>query len=196
MPSIASPGPLGPPPPSGNFNTRDEYTNILQAHAFDNMFSIAESTYIPLKKAAWTCSRSGAYRDHKNPEVHATKKRANTATTKCRCPFRIRATYSIGTNWTIHFVNLEHNHEAASANSAFPQHRLAAISTTERERVSELNKLGNSPTQILQALRLANPTSVLVIRDIYNLLYCLRLDELGGSTPVEWLLKVNEKLFF
>jgi hypothetical protein len=149
------------------------------------MFSIAESTYVLLKKAAWTCSRSGAYRDYKNPEVHVSKKRRNTATTKCRCPFRIRVTYSIGTNWTIHFVNLDHNHKAASANSAFPQHRLAAISTTEYERVSELNQLGNSLTQILQALCLANPTSVLVIRDIYNLLYSLQLDELGSSTPIE-----------
>jgi hypothetical protein len=52
MPSIASPGPLGPPPPLGNFNTRDEYTDILQVYAFGNMFSIAKSTYVPLKKAA------------------------------------------------------------------------------------------------------------------------------------------------
>jgi hypothetical protein len=75
MPSIASPGPLGPPPSSGNFNTRDEYTDILQAYAFDNMFSIVESTYVPLKKAAWACSGSGVYRDHKNPDVQASKKR-------------------------------------------------------------------------------------------------------------------------
>jgi Transcription factor AFT len=133
----------------------------------------------------------------KNPEVHPLKKRANTSTTKCRCPFRIRATYDVGTNWTITFVNLEHNHKAASANSAFPQHRLAALSDTECEKVSEMNQLGMTPTQVLQALQLANPTSALVVRDIYNLLYCLRLNELSGKTPVEWLLEVksNRSLF-
>ena len=53
-----------------------------------------------------------------------------------------------------------------------------------------MNGLGHSLLQILQALRLANPRSVLVMRDIYNLLYSMRLDELAGRTPVEWLLQV------
>jgi hypothetical protein len=56
--------------------------------------------------------------------------------------------------------------------------------------VSKGSKLGHSPTQILQALRIANPDSCLVARDIYNLLHNLRLEELAGDTPVEWLLKV------
>jgi Transcription factor AFT len=189
MPSIASLGPFGPPPLLGSFNTRDECTDILQADAFDNMYTIIESTYVPLKKAVWTCSRSRVYRaTSKNPEVHPSKKWANTSTTNCRCPFRICATYKVGTNWTITFVNLEHNHEVASANSALPQHRLAALGDIEREKVSEMNKLEITPTQILQALQLANPTLVLVVHDIYNLLYCLQLDELSGKTPVEWLL--------
>jgi hypothetical protein len=135
MPSVALPGPIGPPPPSGNFDTRDDYTAILQAHAFDNMYAIIESTYISLKKAAWTCSRSGAYRAQgKNPEVHLSKRRTNTSTTKCRCPFRIRAIYNIGTNWTVTHVNLEYSHEPASTNSAFPQHQLASLSNTEHGR--------------------------------------------------------------
>jgi hypothetical protein len=57
--------------------------------------------------------------------------------------------------------------------------------------VSSDSKLGHNPTQILQALRMANPNSYLVPRDIYNLLHNLRLEELAGDTPVEWLLKVR-----
>jgi hypothetical protein len=54
-----------------------------------------------------------------------------------------------------------------------------------------MNQLGHSPTAILNALRQENPDSVLVPWDIYNLLYSLQLDELAGSTPVEWLLIVS-----
>jgi hypothetical protein len=53
-----------------------------------------------------------------------------------------------------------------------------------------MNQLGYSPTAILNALRQANLDSLLLPRDIYNLLYSLRLDELKGSTLVEWLLMV------
>jgi len=54
-----------------------------------------------------------------------------------------------------------------------------------------MNQLGYNPTAILNALRQANPDSALVAWDIYNLLYNLQLDELAGSTLVEWLLIVS-----
>jgi hypothetical protein len=54
-----------------------------------------------------------------------------------------------------------------------------------------MNELGHSATAILNALRQANPNSVLVHWDIYNVLYNLRLDELAGSIRVEWLLMVS-----
>ena len=193
MPSIAMPGPLGPPPPTGTFNTPAEYKDILQSHAANNGYAIISNSYVPLKKAAWVCSKSGGYDSRgKDPDIHVSKKRRNTLTTKCWCPFRIRATYDVSTNWIIHHTNLEHNHKPVSANSALPHHRTAALSCWEHDKVIEMNTLGNTPIQILQALRIANPRSVLVVRDIYNLLYCLQVEELNGSTPVEWLLKVSK----
>jgi hypothetical protein len=35
------------------------------------------------------------------------------------------------------------------------------------------------------------PTDHLVLRDTYNLLASLRLDELNGKTPTEWLLEAS-----
>jgi hypothetical protein len=93
--------------------------------------------------------------------------------------------------WTTNITSSDHNHDAVVALSALPHHRLAAITPEERLNVSNMVQLGHSPSAILNALRQANPDSCLVPRDIYNLLYTLRLDELAGSTPVEWLLAVS-----
>src|SRR5436305_7376908 len=124
MPSIAEPAPLGPEPPTGNYNTHSDYKAVLQAYAFEHGFAISSDNYVAGKRAAWICTRSGQYNDKcKNPDVHPTKKRRNTSTTKIGCPFRVRA---VGTNWTVHIVDSNHNHGPATANSALPQHRTAA----------------------------------------------------------------------
>ena len=53
-----------------------------------------------------------------------------------------------------------------------------------------MSALGHSPTQILDAIRQNNPESNLIPRDVYNLLASLRVEELNGQTPIEWLLQV------
>jgi hypothetical protein len=74
--------------------------------------------------------------------------------------------------------------------TALPHHRTSSLTVEEYARLKEMSILGHSPSAILSALRFANPELLLVQRDIYNLLHNLRLDELAGYTPVEWLLKV------
>jgi len=69
--------------------------------------------------------------------------------------------------------------------SVLPHHRLSAITDEERQKVASVNQLGHNPTTIRTALRYANPNLCLVLWDIYNLLYKLRLDELASSTPVK-----------
>lgn len=56
--------------------------------------------------------------------------------------------------------------------------------------VQDMALLGHSPVQILNAIHQGNPTSALIPWDIYNLLTKLRVEELGGKTPIEWLLQV------
>ena len=57
-----------------------------------------------------------------------------------------------------------------------------------------MSALGHNPRQILDKLRQANQDSQLIPRDIYNLLAGLRVEELSGKTPVEWLLQVMSLL--
>jgi hypothetical protein len=57
--------------------------------------------------------------------------------------------------------------------------------------VRDMSAMGHSPTQILDAIRKSNPESNLIPRDIYNLLASMRVEELDGKTPVEWLLQAS-----
>jgi hypothetical protein len=103
----------------------------------------------------------------------------------------VQATFNeIAGIWTTQITSADHNHDAVVSLSALPHHRIGAITQEERQKLTDINQLGHSPTAILNALRQANPDSPLVPRDIYNLLYSLRLDKLKGSTLVEWLLIV------
>jgi hypothetical protein len=191
MPSPTEVGPLGPPPLIGQYKKHSNITHALQAHARENGYAITVNKTTPTV-GAWICSKGGKYDPRgKSDAVHESKRRKNTGTTKTGCPFRVRATKDDQTGlWTSVISTHEHNHDAVAALSALPQHRLGSITEEERQKVAEGSKLGHSPTQILQALRMANPDSCLVARDIYNLLHNLRLEELAGNTPIEWLLKV------
>jgi hypothetical protein len=51
----------------------------------------------------------------------------------------------------------------------------------------DVPSLADSPTQILDAIRKSSPGSTLILWDIYNLLASIRVEELVGQTPIEWL---------
>ena len=191
MPSPTDPGPLGPLPPVGQYASPADIKAVLQEHAGQNGYAISADTKTPTR-AAWICLKGGKYNNkNKSDDTHPTKRRRNTGTTKTGCEFRVRAIYcKVDTIWTSIIVNPNHNYNAVVSLSALPHHRLGAITDVERQKVATMSQLGHSPTAILTALQHANPTSYLVPRDIYNLLYNLRLDELAGSTPVKWLLMV------
>jgi hypothetical protein len=58
MPSPTNLGPLGLPPPTGQYACLADIKALLQAHARDNSYAIA-SDCSTAKKAAWICSKSG-----------------------------------------------------------------------------------------------------------------------------------------
>jgi hypothetical protein len=153
MPSPTHLEPLGPPPPTGQYAGLAEIKALLQAYARDNGYAIVVDCSTP-KKAAWVCSKSGKYNDkNKAQDVHQTKRRRNTATTKTSCPFRVQATFDEVTDaWTTNITSSDYNHDVVVALSALLHHRLAAITPKERLKVSNIAQLGHSPSAILNAL--------------------------------------------
>jgi hypothetical protein len=133
MPSPTDLGPLGPPPPTGQYSKHSDITDVLQAHARENGYAITINKTTP-KIGAWICSKGGKYDSQgKSDTVHESKRRKNTGTTKTGCPFRVRATKDKETGqWTSVIVTEDHNHDAVAALSALPQHRIGAITDEER----------------------------------------------------------------
>jgi hypothetical protein len=75
--------------------------------------------------------------ENKSHDVHPTKRRRNTHTTKTGCLFRVLATYrDIDTIWTSVIVNPDHNHDAVASISALSHHRLGAITDEEHQKLA------------------------------------------------------------
>jgi hypothetical protein len=60
MPSPTTLGPLGPPPPTGEYADLADIKPLLQAYAWDNGYAIVGDCSTA-KKAAWICSKGGKY---------------------------------------------------------------------------------------------------------------------------------------
>ena len=94
IPSVLGPGPLGPPPPTGQYTDRDAIKAALQAYARNNSFAIKVDSSTA-KEAAYICSKGSKYDNRgKSESVHESKRRRNTGTTKTDCLFRVRATFN------------------------------------------------------------------------------------------------------
>jgi hypothetical protein len=61
------------------------------------------------------------------------------------------------------------------------------MTTEELADVKQMHRNGAKPSFILKTLQDKNKKSVMVMKDIYNLLQSMRQEELGGLTPIEWL---------
>jgi hypothetical protein len=96
--------------------------------------------------------------------------------------------------WKLEVLHLAHNHSPSTAIAAHPAHRLAALSDNTRALISNLSSSGLPPAQILTILRKADPNIALIPKDIANLTYQERLEELNGRTPIQWLLEVMSLL--
>jgi hypothetical protein len=181
--------PLGEPFPEAVYTNISAVKAALTAHARANRYAIStEST--KAHRVLFRCAKGGKYDSRfKDPTVHQSKRRRNTSTIKSGCKFMVEARKEAG-GWRSNVLVNEHNHGPVAALSALPQYRIAALTSEERSQVKSMHTLGYSPTQILNTLRYNNPESVLVPKDIYNLLAALRTDELNGKTPIQWLLMV------
>ncbi|CZS92385.1 uncharacterized protein RAG0_02809 [Rhynchosporium agropyri] len=83
-------------------------------------------------------------------------------------------------------------HPSKRHSIAHPAYRIASITAETRVAISSLAKAGILNAQIFSTLREeALGTSVsLLSKDISNLVQTERKRELGGKTPIQWLIEV------
>jgi hypothetical protein len=102
---------------------------------------------------------------------------------------------SISQSWSIRVLAVSHNYSPSVAPTAYPVHRLAALDPATRTTISTISQASLAPSQILTILRTSNPDIPLVLKDIANITQQARLKQLGGRTPIEWLMDVRSLSF-
>jgi hypothetical protein len=164
----------------------------IQEHARAHGYAFYRRDKKP-SRVLYTCDRARKYDPKgKDTATHQSKQRAGTGSKKCNCPMRVELRLdSISGNWILKVLEKGHNHTPSSALTAHPAHRIAAISSDTRASINNMSQSGLLPAQILSVLRNSDPELPLIPKDIASITQQSRLEELGGKTPIQWLLDVR-----
>src|SRR6266480_7244247 len=171
------------PPVEGSYATRNDLIHDVQNHAKTHGYSIT------IKRSCnrngivvLGCDRGGNYRA-RNRIDDATRIR-DTSTRLQGCPFELRGK-SKDNKWKLTVKEAFHNHEASSVPSAHPVQR--RMPDEIKTQVQELMAAGIPAQQIATVIRQGSDHP-LVAQDIYNVQKLVRLESLGGKTPMEALV--------
>lgn len=119
----------------------------------------------PINRAIIACSMHGQYRSTRKIE-DTMRKRPNRVSMRCGCPMQLSAFATDEGLWSFKYQCMHHNHEPVSDASAHKIHR--TISTAERQEIVHHAKVGTRPRNMLAALKQKNPSSKVILQDIYN----------------------------
>jgi hypothetical protein len=126
------------------------------------------------------CDRGGKY--------DTSQSSTSTASKKCNCPFKLRATPSIdGSGWKVQVQCGVHNHGLPDQYAGHP--RKARLTEEENKHVEELTKCRVAPRNIVISLKEKNPESVVDANQIYRKRNKLQKEERGPRTDTQHLLQ-------
>jgi len=186
-----SPKACGPPPSEAVYTDLDTAVAAIQGHAQCNGYALSRRDSTP-RRVVYVCDRFGKPRVNKNtPVVHESKKRLGSASKKCGCSMKVVLKQDpISEYWTLSIVEGAHNHESSIDAAAHPTYRTAALDPAVITQIKTLGTSGLAPALILSAIRVQFPTARLLQKDVSNIIQKERLKQLGGRTPMQWLLEV------
>ncbi|RFU29347.1 hypothetical protein B7463_g6990, partial [Scytalidium lignicola] len=183
--------PCGPAPPEDFYPDIDQLYNSIQAFAKINGYAFSRRDK-KAKRVVFICDRGGPYNPKGKKAGIDPSKQRQTATKKSNCQMKIAA-IAKGDGWRVQVIEPTHNHEASSYAAAHTSHRRAALGSELKAEIIAKAQSGIKNAQILSFLRLYHPTH-LTGKDISNIIQATRAEELGGRTPLEWLLlQLKEK---
>jgi hypothetical protein len=101
------------------------------------------------------------------------------------CPWRAFAQLTDGL-WKIIVSSDAHNHEMVEEMSAF--HEARVLNNDQKKMVCELTLSGATSKVILATLQQQDKSIQVITKDIHNLRQAMRLENLQGNRPIEFLL--------
>jgi len=132
-----------------------------------------------------------------NPEVHESKRRKGTSSSKCNCPLRIVAIEDpVTLKWKAFIKEEHHNHDPSSEPTSHPSHRRAGIANLSEssKQMVDILRLRNTPVSTVLA-QLGDMAGVKVTsKGLCNMKQRARNTQLGGLTAVQWLYDTLQEL--
>ncbi|KAJ4802465.1 Protein FAR1-RELATED SEQUENCE 6 [Rhynchospora pubera] len=165
------------------FKTRTELLQAVRGSYAARGYILTTRSSRPDKNVILGCYRGGTYRNtHKVPLVERKK---SIKSRLIGCPFRLWGIKQNDGFWAVRVKNSTHNHEPANDISAYPLSQ--RLTRDELETVDELTKSGQTPRQIMLALKKKNPDLKVISKTIYNAKKKIVKDKLAGRSTIEAL---------
>ncbi|KAF8388613.1 hypothetical protein HHK36_027290 [Tetracentron sinense] len=142
----------------------------------------------PCPRVFLGCDRSGSYREKQASSTRMKKGIRRSSTKRCGCPFSLKAKKVNGLDqWKVEVVCGVHNHKGSSY---LEGHSFAGKLNMEQKKIlKDMSRVGIKPRDVLRTIKKKDPINVTTIRTIYNARAAIRLEELGGKTPIQHLFK-------
>jgi len=183
-------GACGPPPPEAVYTDIDSAVAAIQAHAQCNGYALFKRDTKP-KRIVYACDRYGKTAISRSKEVHESKRREGSSSKKCGCTMKVALKQDkISGHWHLSVLEGTHNHQSSADPAAHPAYRIAALDPEVAAYIRSLSDSGLMPSQILSVVRTQFPSAILVQKDVSNIIQNVRLKQLGGRSPMQWLLEV------
>ena len=132
------------------------------------------------------CDRGGVYRSRRNPADSDLIARRNTGTRLCDCKYSIKCRSTAEGKWIAGESIYQHNHQPSQDMSGHLSVR--RLTEDSSQIISVLSTSGSAPKHIISALRITEPTQVVIRKDVYNARGKMRREVLAGRTPIQALL--------
>ncbi|RKP02830.1 hypothetical protein CXG81DRAFT_24529 [Caulochytrium protostelioides] len=168
---------LGIPDARRIYATREEAIEAVQAFGRSHGYGVAIQKSRREHWAYLKCDRGGTYVNSRNLTPQTRQRQCFTR--RQQCPFALIAK-RIDDHWRVVTRQAAHNH-GPSPCSLLPSAR--RMTDEQRDIVKTMSRCGATPRQILDTLRLRDPTTSLVSRDIYNARQNFRREMLGSASP-------------
>ena len=186
-----APRACGPPPPEAVYTDYDTAVAAIQGHAKGNGYALVKRDSRP-RRVVFMCDRNGKVQTKKAPPVNESKRRPGSGTKKCGCTMKVALSHDdISGYWTLSTLEGTHNHESSADAVAHAIYRTAALDPKVLVRIRTLSAAGVAPAPILTTITQEFPDATLVKKDVSNIIQKIRLEVLGGRTPIQWLLDVR-----
>lgn len=186
-------GECAPLPDSTIFSSEAEAFGWAQrqastgGYAFSNLYKNKSKVTGDIILSCYNCDKGPKTYQNKPTTTSKSKQRDGTGSKKCGCQYKITIKPSESKKWVIIPKN-SHNHGRNSSSIAHPAHRIAALQNTLRAEILNAANSGSSISQIMSAFREREGFN-LIGKDISNIIQKERQKQLGGMTPLQWLLK-------